>query len=124
MFQPKNPEPWHSSWINGRAPKSIAPLLFTKVKRKNITVQKALENNKWIAHISPLRTVEELQQYITLWEEMWNVPRDENLEDEIKWRWTQDGQYIPHKVPTKYSSWVGKRNYLLDTFGQQRRNLR
>jgi hypothetical protein len=34
---------------------------------------------------SPLHTVEELHQYIALWKEITNVPRDENLEDEIKW---------------------------------------
>jgi hypothetical protein len=48
-------------------------------------VQKATENNKWIVHISPLDTVEELHQYIALWKEIRNVPRDKNLEDEIKW---------------------------------------
>jgi hypothetical protein len=36
------------------------------------------------AHL-PLDTVEELHQYIALWKEIRNVPRDKNLEDEIKW---------------------------------------
>jgi hypothetical protein len=39
---------WKSSWIQGQAPKSIAPSLFRKTKRKNITVDKALTNNNWI----------------------------------------------------------------------------
>jgi hypothetical protein len=32
---------WTSSWVDGRTPKSIAPALFKKSKRKNITVRKA-----------------------------------------------------------------------------------
>jgi hypothetical protein len=39
---------WKSSWIQGQAPKSIAPSLFRKTKRKNITVDKALTNNNWV----------------------------------------------------------------------------
>jgi hypothetical protein len=37
---------WHSSWINGQAPKYIAPTLFRKTKRKNIIVSKAMVQNK------------------------------------------------------------------------------
>jgi hypothetical protein len=36
---------WKSSSIRGQAPKNIAPSLFKKTKRKNITVDKALTNN-------------------------------------------------------------------------------
>jgi hypothetical protein len=56
-------------------------------------MQKATENNKWILRISPLNTINELKQYLVLWEEIRAVPRDENTTDEIEWRWTQDGQY-------------------------------
>jgi hypothetical protein len=53
---------WHSSWVNGYAPKNIAPPppLFLKSKRKNISVLKATENNIWIRHISPITTLDEL----------------------------------------------------------------
>jgi len=59
---------WTSSWADGRTPKNIAPSLFRKAKRKNITVYKALQGNKWIAHVTPMDTVKELQEYVTLWE--------------------------------------------------------
>jgi hypothetical protein len=84
---------WLSSWVNGRAPKSLAPLLFQKARRKNILVQKAMQRNKWVQHISPLSNLEELRQYLLLWEELGAVVRDENMTDDIKWRWTQYGQY-------------------------------
>lgn len=43
-------------------------MLFKKSKRKNITVQKALEDNRWIAHITPVTTTQEITEYVTLWE--------------------------------------------------------
>jgi hypothetical protein len=84
---------WHSSWVNRLAPKNIAPSLFLKSKRKNISILKAIENNIWIRHISPITTLEELHDYVKLWEEIRVVHRDMASEDTIKWKWTQDGQY-------------------------------
>jgi hypothetical protein len=84
---------WNSNWINGRALKHLAPSLFQKSKRKNISVLKATENNKWISHITPILTIAELNEFILLWEEITLVARVEDSEDEIKWKWTPDGQY-------------------------------
>jgi hypothetical protein len=81
---------WHSSWINGRAPKFIAPGLFQKAKRKNISVMKAIDQNKWVSHISLVQSMDELLDFITLWEEVTSVHRVEDLDDDIKWRWTPD----------------------------------
>jgi hypothetical protein len=33
---------WGSNWIEGRAPRTIAPSLYKKARRKNVTVFKAL----------------------------------------------------------------------------------
>jgi hypothetical protein len=84
---------WNSNWINGRALKHLAPSLFQKSKRKNISVLKATENNKWISHITPILTIAELNEFILLWEEITLVARVEDSGDEIKWKWTPDGQY-------------------------------
>jgi hypothetical protein len=46
---------WHSSWVNRLAPKNIAPSLFLKSKRKNISILKAIENNIWIDTFLPSR---------------------------------------------------------------------
>jgi len=48
---------WSSSWLQGMTAKNVAPTLFKKAKRKQITVQKALQNNKWIAHITPVSSL-------------------------------------------------------------------
>jgi hypothetical protein len=36
---------WLSSWLNWKAPRSIAPNLYHNAIRKNISVQEALNNN-------------------------------------------------------------------------------
>jgi hypothetical protein len=53
---------WTSSWAQGKTFKTLAPTLFRKAKRKNITVQKALQDNKWISHILPILTAEEIHE--------------------------------------------------------------
>ena len=44
------------------------PVYVKKAKRKNLTVQKALQDNRWISHIIPLNTAEEIREYVELWE--------------------------------------------------------
>lgn len=67
--------------------------MFKKAKRKNITVHKALQGNKWIAHNTPIYSTVELQEYVMLWEAVQVIQIDENREDSIVWRWTEDGEY-------------------------------
>ena len=55
---------WTSSWVQGMAPKSFAPTLFKKAKRKNVMVQKAIQDNKWISHITPILSTAEIQEYV------------------------------------------------------------
>ena len=84
---------WTSSWADGRTPKNITPSLFRKAKRKKVKVYKALQGNKWIAHVTPVDTVKELQEYVTLWEAVEHIQLEENTEDSIIWWWTEDGEY-------------------------------
>ena len=89
----KMAEFWNSSWIQGQAPKNIAPSLFKKTKRKNITVAKALNNNNWICLCSPYTGEGEFGELISLWRAIGNMHELNGLEDNISWRWTADGQY-------------------------------
>jgi hypothetical protein len=84
---------WKSSWIQGQAPKNIAPSLFKKAKRKNITVAKALNNNNWIRLCSPYTRDEDIREFASLWQAIDNMQKLNGLEDTISWRWTADGQY-------------------------------
>ena len=38
---------WHRNWLDGEAPRNLAPHLFELVRRKNRSVQQEL-HNKWI----------------------------------------------------------------------------
>ena len=56
-------------------------------------MQKALEDNRWISHVIPLGTAQEIREYVTLWEEVSQIRLIENTEDSIRWRWMVDGEY-------------------------------
>jgi hypothetical protein len=89
----KRAELWNSSWIQGQAPRNIAPSLFKKAKRKNITVAKALANNNWIRLCSPFTGEGEFSEFASLWQAIGSMQELNGLEDNISWRWTTDGQY-------------------------------
>ena len=58
-----------------------------------MTVLKALQNNNWVSHVCPLLTSEKIHEFVTLWQEIRLLPRDEGADDEIIWRWTTNGEY-------------------------------
>ena len=65
-----------------------------KQKEKKLSVQAALKENRWIAHISSLITPQEIMEYlVALWEFVGHTQLQENMEDSIRWRWTTDGEY-------------------------------
>jgi len=67
--------------------------LFKKAKIKNIVVQKALQDNSWRSHITPLLTPQEINEYVSLFEAVGHIQLVDNREDSIYWRWTSDGEY-------------------------------
>lgn len=56
-------------------------------------MQKALQDNKWISHITPILSRDELKEYVQLWEAVQQIQLDGSREDSIIWRWTADGEY-------------------------------
>ena len=58
-------------------------------------VQMALHENRWIKHLLPLQSSQEIREYVALWEQVGNVQLQEGTEDTntIRWRWTPDGEY-------------------------------
>ena len=95
---------WHCNWVNGLAPKNIAPLLFDKSSRENIIIQKAVQNNKWIDHISRINSREEIIQFVTLWSALEEVVLDQDKIYTIWWRWTHLATSILLKVLISSSS--------------------
>jgi hypothetical protein len=86
---------WESNWIGGHRLKSLAPNLYRHSKRKNRTVQDALQHGRWINDIRHNLTITLLSEYIKIWEVLaLECPQlTEGVEDSITWRWMANGEY-------------------------------
>lgn len=87
---------WHSHWIEGKTPKSIAPAIFAASRRKNRTIREALTSNTWIRNINLMQLMvgDHLRQYLELWTMMNNMPPLGQHRDGITWKLTLSGEYI------------------------------
>jgi len=59
---------WESCWLDGRAPRDIAPLLYRLAWRKNLKVSDQLVNQCWTRGLWRMSTVEEMAQFVLLWD--------------------------------------------------------
>lgn len=86
---------WSSSWLHGRKPMDIAPLIFEASVRKNRKVSEALKDDAWIIKISPATVVtpQHISQFFTLWSLLHAFHLDELSEDGITWKHTENGEY-------------------------------
>jgi hypothetical protein len=58
---------WHSNWLDGEAPKYLAPNLFRLASRKNRTVQQELRNNNWICSLrGRITTATHIEEFVSL----------------------------------------------------------
>jgi hypothetical protein len=53
---------WTDNWLNGSSPMALAPTVFVavNVRKKKVTVPKAMNGNAWVHHITGLRTMQVL----------------------------------------------------------------
>jgi hypothetical protein len=85
---------WHNNWLEGEAPKYLAPNLFQLVKRKNKTVQQELTNNSWIRSLrNRITSATHIEEFVSLWIRIQDVQLLQGVRDSINWKWTQDGSY-------------------------------
>ena len=83
---------WEASWLQGRAPRDIAPNLYKLAWRKHLKVKDQLINQSWTRGLWKMSSVEEMTEFVGLWDLVQNVQL--TLEkDQIAWRWTADGVY-------------------------------
>ena len=83
---------WKNAWLNGAAPKDIAPNLFSLARRKNDTVKNALHQGRWMKGIERLSTTADLLSFIDLWHQINQITLSDQP-DEIDWRWTSNNNY-------------------------------
>ena len=78
--------------MDGKAPRDIAPSLYKLAWRKNLTVMDQLVNQSWTRGLWRTQTVEEMAEFVRLWDLVQGVQLSE-AEDEIIWKFNSDGQY-------------------------------
>jgi mannosylglycoprotein endo-beta-mannosidase len=83
---------WGSSWLQGRAPRDIAPNLFKLAWRKHQSVRDDLQNNNWTRGLWRMTTTQEMTELIDLWS-MIDCVQLSDQEDKIIWKWTENGYY-------------------------------
>jgi hypothetical protein len=66
--------------------------------------------------------VEELHEFIGMWEGVNSVNRVEDAKDEITWRWTTNGHYTTQSA-YRYNSWDDEKNQPSPRFGRNKQNL-
>jgi len=83
---------WEASWLQGKAPRDIAPRLYKLAWRKHLTVKEQIENQSWTRGLWRMSSVEEMADFVALWDLIQELQLTME-EDQISWRWTADGVY-------------------------------
>ena len=85
---------WHNNWLEGEAPKYLAPNLFQLANRKNRTVQQELCNDNWIRSLGHrITTATHVEEFVSLWIRIQDVHLTQGVKDSITWKWMADGNY-------------------------------
>jgi hypothetical protein len=84
---------WDDRWLQGDAPRHLAPDLFKIAFRKKLTFERALLNGIWMRGLQCLTTENQLDQFPMLRGGIQNVNLVETS-DTISWKLTTNGQYL------------------------------
>lgn len=85
---------WHHNWLDGEAPRYLAPNLFCLVSRKNRSVQQELRNNNWMRSLrGKITTAVHVEEFVSLWLRIQDVHLQQGVPDAITWRWSSNGVY-------------------------------
>jgi hypothetical protein len=91
---------WEDRWIDGRAVREIAPLLYDcipKRRRRTRTVANGLPANRWARDIQGVIGLQEIGQYLQLWHLIEHTALTEDP-DTLIWKWTTNGVYSAHSA--------------------------
>jgi hypothetical protein len=79
--------------MEGQAPATLYPALFSHSRRKNRSVKEALTDNKWIIDVDYSMTEQLISEFVVLWGRLQEVELIPTQEDRITWLHTSDGRY-------------------------------
>jgi hypothetical protein len=83
---------WDSTWVDGHAPRDIAPHLYKLAWRKRLTVREEVANQTWTRGLWRMSTATEMAEFVLLWEQVQAV-QFSDLQDVIRCKWTANGLY-------------------------------
>ncbi|WVZ62234.1 hypothetical protein U9M48_012000 [Paspalum notatum var. saurae] len=79
---------WHDSWLDGMAPRNLAPHLF----ELNKTVATELRGDGWINSVrGKITNTTEIMEFVSLWARIQDVHLHSGTPYSITWKWTPDG---------------------------------
>lgn len=83
---------WEAKWLQGAAPKDLAPKLFrvARFRRRNVAAE--LVNHNWGQNFKRLNTPILVEEFVMLFMALAAVQLNEE-KDQIFWRWTNDGNF-------------------------------
>nr|XP_034574493.1 uncharacterized protein LOC117838539 isoform X1 [Setaria viridis] len=83
---------WNSSWLDGKAPRDIAPNLYDLAWRKHKTVHEEIIEHNWTRGLWRMNSVTEMEEFLLLWDSVQNITLNDQP-DAIAWRWSANGEY-------------------------------
>jgi mannosylglycoprotein endo-beta-mannosidase len=83
---------WHDRWLDGQAPKQLAPLCFNLAVRKNLTVKESMMEGRWMHGLQRMSTEAQIDQFVALWGRLRSVALS-SATDSITWHISADGRY-------------------------------
>lgn len=90
---------WKDKWHDGMVLQDTFPELFALAKRKNLTVQQAIQNGRWMSGLQHINSAHLIDQFVSLW----NISHATVLssaEDTIRWDLNGDS----YSVTTVYQA--------------------
>ena len=78
---------WHQNWLDGHAPRYLAPNLFCLISRKNRTVKQELRNNNWMHKLGrKITSAVHIEEFVSLWIRIQDVHLQQGVQNTIIWR--------------------------------------
>nr|CAH67882.1 OSIGBa0153E02-OSIGBa0093I20.11 [Oryza sativa] len=88
---------WDSTWIDGRRPKDLMPLVYAISKNRKKSLHQGKEDDTWVDDLifdaGSTITVNLVEQLVRLWEAVRNVQLVSEEPDQIVWKFTGNGHY-------------------------------
>jgi hypothetical protein len=84
---------WNDPWLDGSSLASSAPDLFKHCTLRNLSVNTALIDGKWMRHFKRNLPPEALSQFLVVHARLAEIVLLPGVPDSISWRWTENQAY-------------------------------